>query len=193
MSPLPDDHVAATTAILLAGGQGSRMNHQDKAWLAYQGKPLILHVLDRIKDTVQEIIISTNRTGPEYDNLPYPCIADNHPGFPGPLEGISSCIPEIRTPFTLVIPCDVPHLPVSLNRNLFDNIGDSDICVASDGERVQPLIFLARTCCLQDIRTYLDAGNRSVRGWLDGRNIAVAVFAGETGTFENINRPDQLR
>jgi molybdopterin-guanine dinucleotide biosynthesis protein A len=51
-----------TTAIVLAGGKGSRMNYAEKAWMLHQGKPLLSHVVDSIRPQVDLILISRNNT-----------------------------------------------------------------------------------------------------------------------------------
>ena len=52
------------TAILLAGGKGSRMNYQDKAWLNYAGKPLLEHVIQHIEKDVDHNLISRYTPSP---------------------------------------------------------------------------------------------------------------------------------
>ncbi len=64
------------TGIILSGGKSSRMNYQDKAWLPYEGKPLIHHAITRISSQVSQILVSTNNKGARYDELPYARIPD---------------------------------------------------------------------------------------------------------------------
>ena len=66
-----------TTAIVLAGGRGSRMNYAEKAWMLHHGKPLLSHVVDSISPQVDMILDQQEQhQRPRYDELPYPCIAD---------------------------------------------------------------------------------------------------------------------
>lgn len=181
------------TAILLAGGQGSRMNHQDKAWVQFEGQPLIRHVITHIRNDVEDIVISRNRDQPEYDSLPYPCVSDGLTGHQGPLAGISACLNHVNTDFTLVLPCDVPHLPGNLVARLADSIDDAEISVARSAERLQPLVFVARTSVLDSIGDYLASGKRSVMGWLENTDYKTVEFTDSDGQFENINEITQLR
>jgi molybdenum cofactor guanylyltransferase len=192
-----------TTAIVLAGGRGSRMNYAEKAWMLHRGKPLLSHVVDSVSPQVDVILISRNNTNdPRYHALPYPCITDiafsinENDGEAnmqrGPLSGISACARHVKTPLTLVVPCDTPRLPENLMRKLLDGLGDAAVAVAHDGHNEQSLVFLARTIALEDIDPYLKTGRRSVKGWLDGVNHNRVYFEAGSGEFENINTPQQL-
>ena len=192
-----------TTAIVLAGGKGSRMYYAEKAWMLHHGKPLLSHVVDSVSPQVDIILISRNNTNdPRYDTLPYHCIADipftpnNNDGEAteqqGPLSGINTCARFITTPLTLVVPCDTPRLPNNLMRKLLDGLGDASAAVVHDGKNEQSLVFLAQTLALQGIDSYLKAGHRSVRGWLDGINYNRVYFEIGSGEFENINTVEQL-
>lgn len=192
-----------TTAIVLAGGRGSRMNYEEKAWMLHHGKPLLAHVVDSISPQVDVILISRNNTiDPRYDELPYCCIADreisdseNHgevTAQKGPLSGISACARHVKTPLTLVVPCDTPRLPRDLIHKLLVGLGDASVAVAHDGNNEQPLVFLAKTTVLGEIDSYLKSGRRSVKGWLDGINHNLVYFETGSDEFENINTVDQL-
>jgi len=46
--------------ILLAGGKSSRMGGGDKCLLPLAGRPILAHVIERLKPQVAELIISAN-------------------------------------------------------------------------------------------------------------------------------------
>ena len=179
-----------TTAILLAGGKGSRMNYQDKAWLNYAGKPLLEHVIRHIEKDVDHILISRNTPSPADKKLRYNVIRDDMHGFQGPLAGISSCTSHIKTDKTIVLPCDTPILPKNLASRLINGLSEFDIAVASSEGIIQPLIFSAKTKALNSIQPYLESGKRSAKGWLSSACFAEIKFG--TKQFENINEVSQL-
>ena len=192
-----------TTAIVLAGGRGSRMNYAEKAWMLHDGKPLLSHVVDSVSPQVDRILISRNNINDSrYEALPYPCIADID--FPtndhdvgateqqGPLSGISACARHVKTSLTLVVPCDTPSLPNNLMRKLTEGLGNASVAVVHDGNNEQPLVFLAQTIVLTEIDTYLKTGRRSVRGWLNGMSHNLVYFEAGSNEFENINTVEQL-
>lgn len=55
-----------TFALILAGGQASRMGGEDKGLALLGGKALIDHVIDRVRPQVSHIAISTNWNLEEY-------------------------------------------------------------------------------------------------------------------------------
>ena len=182
---------AGITAILLAGGKGSRMNYRDKAWVYFAGRPLLEHVIDQIKFDVDQILISRNNKTPAYDTLPYLSVYDENPGHHGPLAGIMSCYRIAKYQNALVLPCDVPVLPSDLVTRLRRALEEKDLAVASSSGTIQPLIFMARTARLSSIDEYLSSGLRSARGWLESETFTEINFEGFN--FENINEPWQLR
>ena len=166
------------------------MNYQEKAWAIHRGRPLIRHVLDRISPQVTHVIISRNRPDPRYDDLPYTCLADDSDRFDGPLAGIATCISMVTTPLTLVVPCDTPNLPADLVDRLNVGLQQADICIATDEQRDQPLIMLAKSGSLDSTSDYLATGGRSVTGWLDTHRIERVRFSAPL--LANINEASQL-
>lgn len=49
-----------SVGILLAGGKSSRMGGGDKCLLPLAGRPILAHVIERLKPQVAELIISAN-------------------------------------------------------------------------------------------------------------------------------------
>ncbi|MBP9662373.1 MAG: NTP transferase domain-containing protein, partial [Aeromonas sp.] len=50
------------SAVILAGGRATRMGGDDKGWVPLAGKPLIVHVLERLRPQVDEVLINANRS-----------------------------------------------------------------------------------------------------------------------------------
>jgi molybdopterin-guanine dinucleotide biosynthesis protein A len=46
--------------VLLAGGKSSRMGGGDKCLLPLAGRPILAHVLERLKPQVSDIVINAN-------------------------------------------------------------------------------------------------------------------------------------
>ncbi len=181
------------SAIVLSGGRGTRMNGMDKAWIDYQGKPLIHHVIDNINRHVEHIIISYNRSEEKYEQLPYQGVRDLTPDFRGPLLGVLSCLPYITSEYTLIVPCDTPHLPDDLAQRLLNDISFHKIAICCDEQRIHPLVMLARTSVLASIKSYLDRGKRSVIGWCEQADPGyVRVKWEDAGVFKNVNKINEL-
>ena len=131
------------TAVILAGGKGSRLGGQDKGLVSYQNKPLIQHVLDKIEPQVGQIIINANRNQDDYAKFDYPVISDELSDFQGPLAGFLTGMKTCNTDYILTLPCDGPDLPDDLVSRLVNELEDktaeNNLVVAHDGKRLQPV------------------------------------------------------
>ena len=80
--------VAEIVGIVLAGGRSRRMDGTEKAFLDLDGRPLIAHVVERLRPQVGALVISANGDPARFDFLGLPVVADPFPDFAGPLAGI---------------------------------------------------------------------------------------------------------
>jgi len=188
-----DRNTLGITALILAGGAGRRAGGIDKGLALYQGKPLIAHVLNRLKPQVDSVIISCNRNSATYATHCKRIVSDSRNGYLGPLAGIESALPYIDTPFVLISPCDTPHLPLDLARRLRHaaDVGKSThakACIANDGHRDHYLSALIEREALNTVVKELDSGQRAVRHWLFKMEPARADFSDSFDAFKNINR-----
>ncbi|MES9852443.1 MAG: molybdenum cofactor guanylyltransferase MobA [Candidatus Thiodiazotropha sp. L084R] len=180
------------TAVILAGGRGSRMGGSDKGLVQLDGKLLIEHVITAIAPQVDQLIINANRNIPEYQKFGYPVIADELSGYQGPLAGIYAALEFIDGPDLITVPCDGPKLPVDLVERLASarQRESADIAVAYDGKRLQPVYALIPTRLQQSLLTYLDGGDRKIDLWYAQHKMAKADFSDIPETFMNINTPE---
>jgi molybdopterin-guanine dinucleotide biosynthesis protein A len=179
------------SAIILAGGQGSRMNFQNKGLQIFKGQPLIQHVVDRISGQVDDIVISANDKLDEYRSLGFPVVADQEESL-GPLSGITSSLNFVKHSLVLVTPCDTPFLPNDLVPLLERQLVKGAISVFAN-ERIQPLISLIRVEAKDSIEEYLQGGKRSVMGWLEQVDADVLAWnPKENRAFRNINSMQDL-
>lgn len=179
------------TAIVLAGGQGTRMGGKNKGLVIYDGKPLVRHVLDIIAPQVAQVVISANRDLERYEQFGYPVITDQHDDSRGPLAGIAAALDAVTTDYVLIVPCDMPHLPRDLVSQLAAAmiVQQTNAVLVHDGERWQYLVSLMRREVAATARAYLDQGGRAVRHWLATHTPGVARLAGQSAAFRNLNTP----
>ncbi|MFT7246319.1 MAG: molybdopterin-guanine dinucleotide biosynthesis protein A [Candidatus Azotimanducaceae bacterium] len=162
------------------------MNGQDKGLVLFRGRPLISHVIDRIKPQVHHLWINCNRSHDQYRTLGCPILTDtgtytdtqrdtqSKSDFQGPLQGILSMATQFRQQspafeqdeYCMVVPCDMPFLPTDLVDRLQHAIKGHAAAYASTASQVQPLVLLLRPQLLKTIPGYLHQGGRSVMGWL---------------------------
>ena len=182
------------SAVILAGGRGSRMGHSDKGLIMLAGRPLIEHVIERITVQVTDMYINANRNLAEYQKYGYPVITDENDDFMGPLAGIASALCNVQTPYLLVCPCDTPHPPTDLGQRLYNTLieHDADIVVADDGERIHPVFCLMKTNLRSSLSEYLAEGGRKIDLWFDKLKTVRCNFDNRVDAFRNINTPEDL-
>lgn len=183
------------SGVILAGGEGRRLGGRDKGLVSFRGRPLIEHVLERLRPQLAELVISANRNREIYTRYGLPVVADPPPGGLGPLSGILAAMRTSEAAYVLGVPCDCPFLPTDLVRQLHERLAadGAEVCVASDGEHLQPAVLLQRRDLADELGAWLAGGNRRVLSWVESRRFTVAEFSKARACFTNINRPDDLR
>jgi molybdopterin-guanine dinucleotide biosynthesis protein A len=183
------------TAIILAGGRGSRMGGRDKGLVTLSDRPMIAHVLDALKPQVGKIIISANRNLSRYASFGFPVISDELEGYQGPLAGILAGMKHVDTPWVLYAPCDAPALPRDLARRLAQALDrqPAELAVVHDGANLQPAFALMPAHIGSDLEDYLNRGERRLRQWCMEHHLALADFSDMPECFANINDEGEMR
>src|ERR1700694_6112566 len=86
------------TGVILAGGQGRRRGTIDKGLVPLDGRPMVAHVLDRLRPQVDEILINANQHRAEYEAFGHAVLADAIGGFAGPLAGVDVALAHASVP-----------------------------------------------------------------------------------------------
>ncbi len=182
------------TGIVLAGGMGRRMGGVDKGLVEFRGKPLVAHVLERLRPQVEEILVNANRETARYTAFGYPVIGDAIGGYAGPLAGLHCGMRAASHPLVLTVPCDSPFLPADLVQRLRQALQahGADLAVAKTLEQPHPVFCLARTSLLANLTRFLEEGGRKIDAWYAGLNAVEVPFDDEAGAFANINTPEEL-
>jgi len=180
------------TAVILAGGQGRRMGGKDKGLLDFGGRLLIEILIEILQKQVPNIAINANRNQSRYESYGYPVIADQLEDFQGPLAGFASAMSALETDYILTLPCDSPQLADDFVERFIqaqDTTGAS-ICVAHDGERLQPVYALLDTGLLNSLALFLRNGERKIDRWYAQYDFARVDFSDRRTMFQNINTPE---
>lgn len=179
-------------ALILAGGQGSRMGYRNKGLQAFRGKPLVMHVADLLRPHVEYLAVSANQDVNEYESLGFPVFEDD-PAYDvqGPLAGIASALPQFPAGLDglLVVPCDVPLLPSELVSRLSEALAPPEVACAiatTDGSAHHG-IFMCRPGMLLSLVPHLRAPtDLRLRSWLQ-RSSCASVHFEDAQAFANIN------
>lgn len=183
------------TAIIIAGGKGSRLGGVDKGLMLYQQKPFIEHILQRLQPQLSNISINANRNQQQYSRYGYPVFSDILSDYQGPLAGFVTAMSSINTPYMLTLPCDAPYFPNDLVTRLIStqHQQQSDMVVVHDGERPQFMYALIAVSLYPHLVDFLQQGKRGVGQWYRQHNMALADFSDQPNAFININTEQQYQ
>ncbi|MBL8518289.1 MAG: molybdenum cofactor guanylyltransferase [Betaproteobacteria bacterium] len=177
------------TALILAGGRGTRMGTVDKGLQPFRGKPMVAHVIERIAPQVSEVIINANQNLDAYAAFGHRVIADEVTGFVGPLAGFERGLTHAASELVVTAPCDSPFLPADLVERLYAQLKrhDAEVAVAKTGDQAQPVFCLMKKPVLDSLRDFLRSGQRKIDLWYAARRVVEAPFDDEADAFRNIN------
>ncbi len=191
----PDCQRDDITVVILAGGKGRRMGGRDKGLITYKNTILVQHIIDEISLQTDKIIINANRNMHEYATLGYPVVEDTLNDFQGPLAGFLSAMQSVNTSYILTLPCDGPVIPKNYVEKMKQRLNDtnSDMAIATDGDRMQPVYALIPVSLSENLSQFLAEGGRKIDLWYQQYNYTQVEFAAEGGFFTNINTPQDLQ
>jgi len=193
------------TALILAGGRGSRMGGVDKGLQNFMGLPLALHTLTRLQmgGGVRQIMINANRNLAAYESFGVPVWPDVLADDTGPLAGFLTGLERCETPYLLTVPCDTPLLPLDLAQRLAKAFEDEDTEIAmaaaleEDGQlRPQPVFCLMRVELLESLVAFTQSGGRKIDAWTAQHRCAIVPFDGPGDSpqaFANANTLAELQ
>lgn len=191
MPPYPR---ADITGIVLAGGRARRMGGLDKGLIELCDQPMAAHVVKTLAPQVSEVLVNANRHREDYARATR-CrvVADLRGDYAGPLAGMASAMTVASTPFVLTAPCDSPLVSSELGARLYAALrtADAEICVAHDGERLQPVFALLHSSLRASMLAYLDSGERKIDRWYARHRMTRADFSDCVETFCNVNTPSE--
>ncbi len=182
------------TGLVLAGGQGSRMGGVDKGLAPFRGKPMVAHAIERLAPQVDEILVNANRNPEAYARFGHRVIADEIPGFAGPLAGFERGLAHARGQLVATVPCDSPFLPADLVARLraaLEGAG-AQLAVARTGDQPHPVFCLMRREVHASLAAFLASGQRKIDKWYASLSVAEVAFDDEADAFANINTRDEL-
>lgn len=195
------DKAGPTVGVILAGGRAHRMGGGDKGLLELGNRPLLAHVIDRLKPQVDRLVLNANGDPARFAGFGLPVIPDSVPGFAGPLAGVlagmewaAATLREAH--YILSAPADGPFLPRDLARRLVAALiaEDAELAVAASAGQQYPVVGLWPVGLRDQLRQALTVeGVHKVDAWTARYRRVVASFPfGPVDPFFNANTPDQL-
>jgi len=196
----------ALVGVVLAGGEGRRMGAGvAKPLRKLGGKPMVAHVVERLRPQVMDLVIVANDPDPAYRRLGAPVIPDppdvqraakREGRRLGPLAGILAGMEwavahHPHAGWILTAPADVPFLPLDLTVRLCGlmHVPEPDVLTV----RGEHALGAWSVTLAADLRqAILKEGMRRVEEFARRHTYADLAWPGDRSVFDNINTPEEL-
>ena len=201
----------ALVGVVLAGGEGRRMGEGvTKPLRLLGGKPMVAHVVERLRPQVMDLVVVANDPDPAFRRLGVPVIPDP-PDIQraakregrrlGPLAGILAGMEwalkhHPHAGWILTAPADVPFLPLDLTVRLCGHmhVPEPDVLVIRHGRHREPSLGVWSVKLVDDLRrAILEEGMRRV-GQFARAPCPRPSWPGRATRrpFVNVNTPEEL-
>jgi molybdopterin-guanine dinucleotide biosynthesis protein A len=193
------------SALILAGGAGSRLGYREKALIDINGRPLIEIIIERLGKVADNMIISVrDRTQGELLDSSlkgrYRYAYDDQRNI-GPMSGILSGLLACEDEFCFIAACDMPFINVEVARLLFRKSESHDAAIPrwEDGF-LEPLHAVYRCVpMIRETRKAIEQGETIILAPVFRMNVnfvpvdEIRMFDPDLRTFININTYDDIQ
>ena len=182
------------TGFVLAGGRSSRMG-REKASLLIDGRPMIEHVIGRLRPCVSRLcVIAPPRHLDAFNNLEVDAILTDLAPSRGPLMGVYTGLMHTATTLNVFAACDMPGIePELINRLLAAwQPGREAIAGIGPDGHPYPLPMLCHVSARRTVGALLDAQSDALHELLSlptGRAVELPE-ADSRRWFVNVNTLD---
>ncbi|MFB8787916.1 MAG: molybdenum cofactor guanylyltransferase [Potamolinea sp.] len=192
--------IYSLSAIILAGGQSSRMG-RDKALIPLEGVPLLQHICEVALHCASPVYVVTPCPEKYKHILPETCLIIQE--FPllgeteshGPLVGFAQGLTQVETDWVLLLACDLPQLQRHILQDWateLENVPPEAIALLSHQSKGwEPLCGFWRRQSLPLLTNFINQGGRSFQQFL-AQHLVQELPVSDTQVFFNCNTPADL-
>lgn len=194
-------NITSLSAIVLAGGQSSRMG-QDKALITIEGVPLLRQVCKVASKCTSKVYVVTPWLERYQEILPHGCLLIREVPLPGetklhgPLIGFAQGLVHTKTDWVLLLACDLPNLEVDVLHSWASALktvpADAIAFLSKQPKGWEPLCGFYRRQCLPQLTQFINCGGRSFQHWLAQHTVQELPVL-DHKIFFNCNTPDDLQ
>jgi len=193
------------SAVILAGGFSRRFGN-DKGLVVLADKPIVIHVIDRISEVVDEVLLVVSS---EDQKKTFEPILENKANLvidknesQSPLVGAITGFESAKGEYSLLLPCDTPLVSIQIVQFLLDMCTNRRAAIPRwPSGYIEPLQAVYHTkSALTAAKTALRQGNMNMRSMIDNlrgvRYVSTMVLEQlepDLLTFFNVNTPQDLK
>ena len=193
------------SAVILAGGFSRRFG-RDKGLVILAGKPLILHVIDRVSKVVDEVlvVVSSEKQKNKFETIlkKKANLVIDKDDSQSPLVGAITGFESANAEYSLLLPCDTPLVSTQIVQFLLDMCTNKSAAIPRwPSGYIEPLQAAYHTkSALTAAKTALKQGKMNMRSMIDNlrgvRYVSTMVLEQlepDLLTFFNVNTPHDLK
>jgi len=193
------------SAVILAGGFSRRFG-RDKGLVVLAGKPLILHVIDRVSKVADEVlvVVSSEEQKNKFETIleEKANLVIDKDDSQSPLVGAITGFESANAEYSLLLPCDTPLVSTQIVQFLLDMCTNRSAAIPRwPSGYIEPLQAVYRTeSALTAAKTALKQGKMNMRSMIDNlrgvRYVSTMVLEQlepDLLTFFNVNAPQDLK
>lgn len=193
------------SAVILAGGFSKRLG-QDKGLIELAGRPLVLHVLDRVCGVIDEVVVvvSSDDRRAVFEGLlgrKASVVVDTYK-IKSPLIGASVGFENAQGEYSLLLPCDTPFISSEIASLLLDLcVNKSAVIPRWPNGYIEPLqaayhtksALAASKTALEQRKLDLQSMISHLRGVRYVSTMVLQQVDPRLPTFFNVNTSEDLR
>jgi len=193
------------SAVVLAGGFSKRFG-QDKGLLKLAGKPLILHILDKVSTVVDEVLVvvsskSQEKTYTYFLKQNAKTVIDKYE-TKNPLVGALTGFENAQGKYSLLLPCDTPFISSQIATFLLELCVNKNAVIPRwPNGHIEPLqaVYYTKSAlnvankALEDKKQNMRSMIASLKKVRYVSTLVLKQIDPKLTTFFNINTPKDLR
>jgi len=174
---------------------------QPKLWLSFNGQPLLLRIVERLRSVVSPLIVVAAQDQ-ELPPLPddVEVVYDPQPDL-GPMQGFTAGLIALRdrTEAVFLSACDVPFLRPEFVTRLAELRAGADVCIPAIDGRTYPLSAVYSTTIRPHVEAMLarrELRMRSIAETVSAKLVGIEEFQSVDAEWEslvNVNTPEEYQ
>jgi molybdopterin-guanine dinucleotide biosynthesis protein A len=192
-------------AVILAGGFSRRFG-RDKGLVVLAGKPLIIHVIDRVSEVVDDVlvVVSSMEQKNKFESIleEKANVVIDKDKSQSPLVGAITGFESANSKYSALLPCDTPLVSTSIVQFLLDMCTNRSAAIPRwPNGYIEPLQAVYHTkSALTAAKTALKQGKMNMRSMIENlrgvryvSTIVLEQLEPDLSTFFNVNTPQDLK